>query len=278
MEAHLHPKLPSMMRNSSSEGPSSMDSSPRLQRDGLPSIEAPLYTPLLPKDAHHRLNLLKEIDRSTASSRSQSRAATDDSPTVEGSGSAYGRTDRSEAKIVVAMVGLPARGKSYLSNKLSTYLKVFLFMICEHLMRLTSYQFQWLDYEVKVFNVGEYRRKLAQASVIQQDHSSEFFNDSNASAMASREAMAENCLEDLIRWLRSGGNVGIHDATNTTKARRKWLADRVAKEHGIIIMFIESICNESVNTLHDFTMLADAVRQRENHSRQRCSQGISGRP
>lgn len=33
------------------------------------------------------------------------------------------KPDYSELKIVVAMVGLPARGKSYLSNKLTRYLK-----------------------------------------------------------------------------------------------------------------------------------------------------------
>jgi 6-phosphofructo-2-kinase/fructose-2,6-biphosphatase 2 len=34
------------------------------------------------------------------------------------------KPDYSEAKIVLAMVGLPARGTSYLSNKLMRYLKV----------------------------------------------------------------------------------------------------------------------------------------------------------
>lgn len=38
--------------------------------------------------------------------------------------SAVEKPDYSEAKIVVAMVGLPARGKSYLSNKLQRYLLV----------------------------------------------------------------------------------------------------------------------------------------------------------
>ena len=38
--------------------------------------------------------------------------------------STVSKPDYSELKIVVAMVGLPARGKSYLSNKLTRYLKV----------------------------------------------------------------------------------------------------------------------------------------------------------
>jgi len=34
------------------------------------------------------------------------------------------KPDYSDIKIVIAMVGMPARGKSYLSNKLTRYLKV----------------------------------------------------------------------------------------------------------------------------------------------------------
>lgn len=40
------------------------------------------------------------------------------------SGEQGAKPDYSQAKIVVAMVGLPARGKSYLSNKLMRYLRV----------------------------------------------------------------------------------------------------------------------------------------------------------
>lgn len=55
------------------------------------------------------------------------------------------KPDYSEAKIVVAMVGLPARGKSYLSNRLMRYLR-------------------WLEYNVEVFNVGQLRRSKARAA------------------------------------------------------------------------------------------------------------------
>jgi 6-phosphofructo-2-kinase/fructose-2,6-biphosphatase 2 len=47
-------------------------------------------------------------------------------PSVSGIGTLLDRPDYSEAKIVVAMVGLPARGKSYLSNRLLRYLRVSL--------------------------------------------------------------------------------------------------------------------------------------------------------
>ncbi|GAA5951825.1 hypothetical protein JCM3765_003128 [Sporobolomyces pararoseus] len=142
-------------------------------------------------------------------------------------GNTIEKPDYSEAKIVVAMVGLPARGKSYLSNKLQRYLL-------------------WLEYSV--FNVGQYRRakyrELAKVSGKKADQSSNFFDASNPEASKAREAMAGECLEDLIKWLKNGGNVGIHDATNSTRARRKLLADRVSKEPGLKLIFIESLCTD----------------------------------
>ena len=128
------------------------------------------------------------------------------------------KPDHSE-KIVVAMVGLPARGKSYLSNKLMRYLR-------------------WREYQVRVFNVGQLRRARA------FEHTASFFNSANVEAVKSRDALAHECLNQLISWLKQGGNVGILDATNTTKARRKQIADRVAKESGMSLVFLESICTD----------------------------------
>lgn len=151
---------------------------------------------------------------------------------LEGKGSTgtqVQKPDYSEAKIVVAMVGLPARGKSYLSNKLQRYLK-------------------WLEFEVKVFNVGQHRRekykKMAQESGWKEDQSANFFDPQNHSAREVREQFAADCLESLIAWLKAGGNVGIHDATNTTKARRNAIVERVKKERGIKLIFLESICTD----------------------------------
>lgn len=48
----------------------------------------------------------------------------DDFGGLGATGTIGAKPDYSEAKIVVAMVGLPARGKSYLSNKLMRYLRV----------------------------------------------------------------------------------------------------------------------------------------------------------
>lgn len=80
---------------------------------------------------------------------------------------------------------------------------------------------------------------------VKADHTANFFDNDNASAAKAREGLAEECLENLIRWLKEeGGNVGIHDATNSTIARRKKLYDRVSKEPGLKIVFLESVCTD----------------------------------
>ncbi|KAK0551798.1 Fructose-2,6-bisphosphatase [Tilletia horrida] len=143
-------------------------------------------------------------------------------------GAAGARPDYSQ-KIVVATVGLPARGKSYLSNKLMRYLR-------------------WLEYDVKVFNVGQLRRALAQAKLknsgVREQHTADFFDPNNEIGYTLRKQMAEECLEQLIGWLKRGGNVGILDATNSTRSRRKFIAERVSREPGMTLVFLESICTD----------------------------------
>ncbi|KAJ7221022.1 6-phosphofructo-2-kinase-domain-containing protein [Mycena haematopus] len=195
--------------------------------------ESPVTTsPNIPPAAFgaggHQGSMLKQFDQSTVTSRKGSQAPTPPQ-SVKGIGVKVAKPDYSENKIVLAMVGLPARGKSYLSNKLMIYLK-------------------WLEYDVKVFNVGQLRRtranQKAQQSGIKEDHSAVFFSSSNAEGTLSRDRLAEDSLEMLITWLKAGGNVGIHDATNSTRSRRAKIEARVAKEPGLMLIFLESICDD----------------------------------
>ena len=63
--------------------------------------------------------------------------------------------------------------------------------------------------------------------------------------MAFREKICEQGLQDVLEWLSTEqGEVAVFDATNTTRERRKYLYQRVVKEKGFKLFFVESICND----------------------------------
>jgi 6-phosphofructo-2-kinase len=187
------------------------------------------------------------------------------------------------AKLVIIMVGLPARGKSYITRKIQRYLS-------------------WQQYEAKVFNVGNRRRVVAgsisgleqqlgsswsprrsetfdaptQAAHIllngvdptaheavadeeqdspdvgtqprseSMDQSAVFFDPSNTVASQIREKVAMETLEELLDFLLDqGGSVGILDATNSTITRRQKLFSTIKdREPKLGILFIESVCED----------------------------------
>ncbi|KAJ2614531.1 Fructose-2,6-bisphosphatase [Coemansia sp. RSA 1365] len=124
-------------------------------------------------------------------------------------------------RIVVVMVGLPARGKTYISYKVSRYLA-------------------WLGVNCRVFNVGEYRRKLVGAKL---DHT--FFDPHNAVAISQRLNCATLALQDMFEWFEAvHSGVAIYDATNSTRSRRKMIMDECSQQ-GVDVMFCESWCDDS---------------------------------
>src|SRR5262249_50917998 len=126
---------------------------------------------------------------------------------------------RDRARVALAMVGLPARGKSYMARKVARYLS-------------------WLGHKTRVFNVGSYRR-----AHVGSHQPNEFFDPDNAAGRSALHDIAMMALEDLLDWFDDGGEVGIYDATNSTKSRRRIVEER-CKERGIPLVFIESICND----------------------------------
>jgi 6-phosphofructo-2-kinase len=181
------------------------------------------------------------------------------------------------------MVGLPARGKSYITKKLQRYLS-------------------WQQHESRIFNVGNRRRVAAgstQGPVSSQeslrpglakrsdttrsigatidaptqaahmllngvdpvqeqndlvklpsaetmDQSAKFFDPKNEKAAQLREQVAMSTLDELLDFLLDqGGSVGILDATNSTVERRQVLFNRVKeREPKLGIIFIESVCQD----------------------------------
>lgn len=181
------------------------------------------------------------------------------------------------------MVGLPARGKSYITKKIQRYLS-------------------WQQHETRIFNVGNRRRVAAGAqgpngtplpsppgsparvnsitsiaavmdaprqaahillngidpnqehpdlfrlpSAETMDQSAKFFDPKNEKAAQLREQVAISTLDEVLDFLlNQGGSVGILDATNSTVERRQVLFDRVKeREPKLGILFIESVCEDN---------------------------------
>lgn len=62
----------------------------------------------------------------------------------------------------------------------------------------------YFSYLISVFNLGEYRRH---ATTAYKSH--EFFRQDNEEAMAIRTNCAIKALEDVCKWLNSGGEVAV---------------------------------------------------------------------
>ncbi|CDW53722.1 6PF2K and His Phos 1 domain containing protein [Trichuris trichiura] len=123
---------------------------------------------------------------------------------------------------VIVMVGLPARGKTYIAKKLCRYLN-------------------WTGIVTKVFNLGDYRRLYF------KEHSSfsDFFDTKNADTISVRQQCADLALADVCRYLEEDtGHVAIFDATNSTRHRRSFLRSCLVDQHMFRLLFVESVCDD----------------------------------
>ncbi|CAM0872720.1 unnamed protein product [Alopecurus aequalis] len=125
---------------------------------------------------------------------------------------------KEDHKLVIVLVGLPARGKTFTAAKLTRYLR-------------------WLGHETKHFNVGKYRR-LKHGT----NQTADFFRGDNKEGVEARNEVAALAMEDMLSWMEEGGQVGICDATNSTRNRRNMLMKMA--EGKCKIIFVETICND----------------------------------
>ena len=168
-------------------------------------------------------------------------------------------------RLVIVMVGLPGRGKSFMSRKLKSY-------------------FTWRGGKCEEFNVGKYRREFTamkreqdlhevnkrQSTIVQSSSSdgaasASFFDTKNADAKRLREEVAMFALRELLKWIELPSNgaerVGIFDATNSTKDRRDAVLRVISNEakSNVGVVFLESVCD-------DVDLLEENFRQKVKHS------------
>mmetsp|Transcript_42295 Transcript_42295/g.67728 ORF Transcript_42295/g.67728 Transcript_42295/m.67728 type:complete len:496 (-) Transcript_42295:2268-3755(-) len=147
-------------------------------------------------------------------------------------------------RYVLALVGLPGSGKTYVARRLSQYLQFFQGAV------------------TKVFNVGNYRRDIVGAKSMH-----DFFDPENQEGTAKRAMVAEVAMNDLKEWLKAGddrGRVAIYDATNSTRERRSWIVSElkgiIEAKHKLIFletcirdeMLLESNIREMKETMPDY--------------------------
>ncbi|QEU58957.1 Pfk26 [Kluyveromyces lactis] len=130
------------------------------------------------------------------------------------------------SKLIIIMVGLPATGKSFITNKLSRYLNYSM-------------------YYCKVFNVGNTRRQFAKEHNM-KEQDSKFFDPDDEHSKMLRNKWALDTLDQLLEYLLNGpGSVGIFDATNSTKERRRMILKKIHERNKFIkVLFLESICSD----------------------------------
>uniref|UniRef100_A0A7S4B7U4 6-phosphofructo-2-kinase domain-containing protein n=1 Tax=Chrysotila carterae TaxID=13221 RepID=A0A7S4B7U4_CHRCT len=137
--------------------------------------------------------------------------------------------------LILATVGLPARGKSFIAHKLAAFLS-------------------WSGHRTNIFNAGQTRRRTItgepEAKMERVGSAASFFDSSDAEAKALREQIAMNTLEELLEWFGEVGGIAIFDATNSNAKRRAAVvqrAEEASRKGGpqVSVVFIESVCDDA---------------------------------
>lgn len=160
-----------------------------------------------------------------------------------------------EKCLIVIMIGLPARGKSYISRRLTRFL-------------------QWHGFLPRIFNIGNYRRKI-----VGHDKDSKFFDQSNQEFNKLRETCAMEALADLTKFINQYDStesmniynpsetyhldelrIAILDGTNTTYQRRElifnYLKDHVKVKYELI--WIE--CIATLNSIIEKNIYGNKIK------------------
>lgn len=126
-------------------------------------------------------------------------------------------------RIVIATVGLPARGKTHLSVALARYLR-------------------WLGVKTRIFHLGDYRRAhVGDGKDVPDDY---FFVKASASSILLRQKILKKCRDDIYHFLnQENGQIAIYDAVNPLADGRRHLASEFAKQD-VRTLFIESACDD----------------------------------
>ncbi|NWZ95288.1 F262 bisphosphatase, partial [Nesospiza acunhae] len=124
---------------------------------------------------------------------------------------------------LIVMIGLPARGKTYMSKKLTRYLN-------------------WIGVPTKVFNLGVYRREA-----VKSYKSYDFFRHDNKEAMEIRKRCALVALEDVKSYLlEESGQIAVRSSALKI-VLHQGSSKLECSGHliwGLKVFFVESVCDD----------------------------------
>lgn len=147
-------------------------------------------------------------------------------------------------KILIATVGLPARGKTHLSHALERYLR-------------------WLGVKCAVYSLGDYRRKvLGGADKVPQD----YFKPGKKSAEteALRMKILQEFDEQVVDFFEKGGQVVIYDANNGLQQRRYAIREKFGNAMGLHVMFLGMLWYDSFSSFAHNENLREYMYRSEN--------------
>ena len=125
-------------------------------------------------------------------------------------------------KLVVVLVGLPGSGKTYIARKVSRYLR-------------------WISYRTRVFSLAKYRLEKVGSK------QAAFFDPDNHINYQMRVKLMMLAVSEAMQYLNRDGEIAIIDGTNYCRSRRDLIRERVSREEGFEILWIESIISSGMH-------------------------------
>jgi len=146
--------------------------------------------------------------------------------------------------LALVTVGMPSRGKSYISRRICRFLN-------------------WLGLKSAVFLTDKYRARRADGEGAMAAMES-YFDPGDPDAVVRRNAVVQSMIEDACQWMREGGKVAILDGQNVKRERRDWVCSLLSEaldEDRIIFIEVDESAPDRLARYRDLTIANSAYFQ-----------------
>ncbi|CAD8094850.1 unnamed protein product [Paramecium sonneborni] len=132
---------------------------------------------------------------------------------------------KTQYKLILVLVGLPARGKTHISYKLNRYLN-------------------WIGYKSEIFSIKGAQQKDAQ---LDQNIDYELEIDpTNQQFIEVRQQLSFQAAQQLVTFLQNEGDIALYNGLTSTKSDRQKLKSLFKEKLNLEfqVFWIESICDD----------------------------------